>query len=62
MIFSPGTDFSVNAWLVYPSGVVGSYYDVNYVGSSYGNVEIYISVKHKYMTCCCNSVGRVSNF
>ena len=60
MIFSPDSSYDSGAWLVRSSGNLGNYYNV--YGDSYGSVEIYISVKHKYMTCCCNSVGRVSNF
>ena len=60
MIFSPVTGVDNVAYFMRPSGDVGIGYYVYH--DSYGNVEIYISVKHKYMTCCCNSVGRVSNF
>ena len=59
MIFSPYTYVDYSTWFVRSVGDVDNYDGVDY---SYGNVEIYISVKHKYMTCCCNSVGRVSNF
>ena len=58
MIFSPVTGVDNVAYFMRPSGDVG----IGGVQASYGNVKIYISVKHKYMTCCCNSVGRVSNF
>ena len=60
MIFSPYAGWVDGVCLVGPDGDVSN---LSYgVDLSYGNVEIYISVKHKYMTCCCNSVGRVSNF